>query len=176
MEYVVLVDEKDREVGTMEKLQAHVEGRLHRAISVFLFNSKGELLLQRRAAGKYHSANLWTNTCCSHPRPGESVFDAANRRLYEEMGIFCISNWVFSFIYKARLDHELTEYELDHVFVGISDKVPIPDIEEVGGWRYVKPIDLVKEIADHPGEFTEWFKICIRDRYKDLFDEIIRTA
>lgn len=123
MEYVVLVDEQDKETGTMEKLQAHLNGRLHRAVSVFLFNSKGELLLQQRASGKYHSANLWTNTCCSHPRPGESAYDAANRRLYEEMGLACELSEVFSFIYKAHLGNNLTEHEFDHVFVGTNDNI-----------------------------------------------------
>src|SRR3954471_11008031 len=108
MEYVVLTDGQDNEMGVMEKLQAHKDGRLHRAISVFIFNTKGELLLQQRAAGKYHSANLWTNTACSHPRPGESAFDAANRRLFEEMGLVCDLKEKFSFIYKAKLADDLT--------------------------------------------------------------------
>src|SRR3954471_20885356 len=114
MEYVVLTDGQDNEMGVMEKLQAHKDGRLHRALSVFIFNSKGELLLQQRAAGKYHSAGLWTNTCCSHPRQGETVYDAANRRLYEEMGLQCNLRQAFSFVYKSHLDHGLTEHEYDH--------------------------------------------------------------
>lgn len=163
MEYVILVDGQDKETGTMEKLQAHLDGRLHRAVSVFLFNSKGELLLQQRARSKYHSANLWTNTCCSHPRPGESVYDAANRRLYEEMGMACELKEVFRFIYKAHLDNNLTEYEFDHVFVGTSDNVPDPDNSEVAAWRYISIDVLITEITDHPERFTEWFKICMKD-------------
>lgn len=163
MEQVVLVDEQDNEVGVMEKLQAHVEGRLHRAISVFIFNSSGELLLQQRAAGKYHSANLWTNTCCSHPRPGEHALAAANRRLMEEMGMRCELKEVTSFIYKASLDHNLTEYEYDHVFTGVSDIVPVPDGDEVQAWKYITRESLLQDVQAHPENYTEWFKICIDD-------------
>jgi isopentenyl-diphosphate Delta-isomerase len=163
MEQVILVDEHDHETGTMEKMQAHVEGRLHRAISVFLFNIKGELLLQQRAAGKYHSSLLWTNTCCSHPRPGETPKDAATRRLQEEMGITCELKEAFSFIYKAELDHNLTEYEYDHVFTGVTDAPPAPDKTEVAGWKYVDVDTLKRDIQRHPEEYTEWFKICLRD-------------
>ncbi len=168
-EMVVLVDEHDAETGVMEKMQAHLEGRLHRAISVFIFNSKGELLLQQRAAGKYHSANLWTNTCCSHPRPGEPVEEAAYRRLNEEMGITCKSHEVFHFTYKAQLDNNITEYEYDHVFVGISDAIPQPDKAEVASWRYIMPGQLSAEIKEEGGKYTEWFKICISEWYKELF-------
>jgi len=163
MEQVILVDEHDHEAGTMEKMQAHTEGRLHRAISVFVFNSKNELLLQRRAAGKYHSAHLWTNTCCSHPRPGEAVLDAATRRLKEEMGMVCTLKESFSFVYKAQLDNNLTEYEYDHVFTGISDAVPNPDNSEVAAWKYISISSLKLDIDLHPGNYTEWFKICLRD-------------
>jgi isopentenyl-diphosphate delta-isomerase len=169
MEQVVLVDEQDNETGVMEKLQAHVDGHLHRAISVFVFNSAGQLLLQRRAAGKYHSANLWTNTCCSHPRPGETVYDAANRRLYEEMGLKCALQETFCFVYKAKLDHNLTEHEYDHVFTGISDALPKPDDEEVAAWKYISIDDIETDIALHSEKYTEWFKICMRDWKKELF-------
>jgi len=168
MEYVVLVDEQDRETGTMEKQQAHAEGKLHRAISVFIFNTKNELLLQQRSAGKYHSANLWTNTCCSHPRPGEETDDAAVRRLYEEMGIRCELEEAFSFIYKADLENNLTEYELDHVYTGISDTAPIPDINEVAEWKYISIDMLGADIKKYPEKYTEWFKICINDKYSKL--------
>jgi isopentenyl-diphosphate delta-isomerase len=167
-EQVVLVDEQDAELGTMEKMQAHIEGRLHRAISVFVYNSKGEMLLQQRAGGKYHSAGLWTNTCCSHPRPAEAVMDAANRRLQEEMGMVCKLKEIFSFVYKAHLDHELTEYEYDHVFTGISDAIPVPDPEEVGGWKYMSIETLTADITANPDEYTEWFKICMRDKQNEL--------
>ena len=163
MEYVVLVDEQDKEIGTMEKLQAHEEGRLHRAISAFIFNTNGEMLLQQRAAGKYHSALLWTNACCSHPRPGESVADAAHRRLHEEMGINCTLQEIFTFTYKAHLENDLTEYEFDHVFKGITDEEPHPDASEVAAFRYVDMETLTHDIAVNPGIYTEWFKICIKD-------------
>jgi isopentenyl-diphosphate Delta-isomerase len=168
MEYVVLVDNNDNEVGTMEKLQAHVEGVLHRAISVFIFNTRGELLLQQRAAGKYHSPLLWTNTCCSHPRPGESPFDAANRRLAEEMGLVCSLKKSFTFVYQARFGNGLTEHEFDHVFTGVSDAVPQPDHAEVAAWRYVGMDLLEEEIRMRPERFTEWFQICLREWKKEL--------
>lgn len=169
MEYVVLVDERDNETGIMEKLEAHREGKLHRAISVFIFNSKNEMLLQRRALDKYHSGGLWTNACCSHPRQGEIVYYAAIRRLYEEMGLKCVLEEAFSFVYKAHLDHNLTEYEFDHVFVGTTDEVPVPDGSEVAEWRYMSADQLEADVSDHPEQYTEWFKICLRDRRKELF-------
>ena len=169
MEQVVLVDEQDKETGVMEKLQAHREGKLHRAISVFIYNSKGEFLLQQRAADKYHSANLWTNTCCSHPRPGETVYDAAVRRLYEEMGLRCALKEVFSFVYEARLEHGLVEHEYDHVFTGISDAIPTPDSTEAAGWKYISDDALASDLKAHADQYTEWFKICLKDHQKKLF-------
>ena len=118
MEYVVLVDEQDNAIGTMEKQQAHVEGVLHRAFSIFIFNSEKKLLLQKRASSKYHCGGLWTNTCCSHPRETENIQDAAIRRLHEEMGMQCELNAIFSFVYKAEFENGLTEHEFDHVFIG----------------------------------------------------------
>ena len=168
MEYVVLVDEQDKEIGTMEKLQAHEEGRLHRAISVFIFNTRGEMLLQQRAAGKYHSALLWTNACCSHPRPGERVADAAHRRLQEEMGMNCLLNEAFSFTYKAELEHGLTEHEYDHVFTGITDAHPALNPTEAAAWRYTGITELQDDIAEQPGLYTEWFKICIKEHVAKL--------
>lgn len=168
-EYVVLVDEEDNEVGILEKMQAHVEGKLHRAVSVFIFNSKKQLLLQKRAAVKYHSPNLWTNTCCSHPRQGETVKQAAVRRLTEEMQLSCPLKHVFSFIYNAKLDNGLTEYEYDHVFTGIADGIPKPDPAEVGEWRYISIDQLDKEIKTQPEQFTEWFKICYDKYFFELF-------
>jgi isopentenyl-diphosphate Delta-isomerase len=173
MEQVILVDEHDHETGTMEKMQAHVEGKLHRAISVFLFSTKGELLLQQRAFGKYHSSLLWTNTCCSHPRPGETPKDAATRRLQEEMGITCELKEAFSFIYKAELDHNLTEYEYDHVFTGVTDALPAPDKTEVAGWKYVDIDTLKQDIHAHPEKYTEWFKICLRDWSVKLIPSLV---
>lgn len=169
-EYVVLVDERDLETGVMEKLQAHREGKLHRAVSVFIFNSKGEMLLQQRAAGKYHSAGLWTNACCSHPRQGEAVHEAARRRLYEEMGLACVLNEAFTFVYKAHFENGLTEHEYDHVFIGVTDTVPAPDKTEVAAWNYLDREALETDIKAHPDQYTEWFKICLEKRRKELFD------
>ncbi len=168
MEQVVLVDEQDKETGVMEKLQAHVEGRLHRAISVFVFNSKNELLLQQRAAGKYHSANLWTNTCCSHPRPGEDTLTAAHRRLKEEMGMACELNEKFSFIYQTPFDNGLSEHELDFVFTGIFNGTPRINASEVAAFRWISLPDLEQEIAEHPQRFTIWFKLILKEYLEHL--------
>ena len=132
---MILVDESDNPVGLMEKMEAHRKALLHRAISVFIINSKSEWILQKRALDKYHSKGLWTNTCCSHPLPGESDIESANRRLVEEMGIHCKLKKLFSFVYKEKLDDELTEYEYDHVFIGISDTEPDINISEVVAWK-----------------------------------------
>ena len=169
MEQVILVDEKDNEIGIMEKQQAHLEGRLHRAVSVFVFNSKAQLLLQQRHHTKYHSGSLWTNTCCSHPHPNEIPLHAANRRLFEEMGIKCSLTEAYSFVYKAHLDHGMTEHEFDHVFIGISDDTPVPNPEEVAGWKYIDTDALALEIKTTPEIFTEWFKICINQWHSKLF-------
>jgi isopentenyl-diphosphate Delta-isomerase len=161
-EHVVLVDEQDREIGTEEKLRAHREGRLHRAVSVFVFNSRGEMLLQRRAREKYHSGGLWSNACCSHPRPGESAADAAARRLTEELGLTASLEPAFSFIYRAELDAGLVEHELDHVFVARTDEDPIPWPEEVEEWRWIDLDTLAVELADYPGRFTAWFPLALQ--------------
>ena len=160
-EQVILVDEQDNEVGFMPKMEAHLKGVLHRAFSVFLFNDKGELLLQKRASSKYHSPSLWTNTCCSHPRKNETVLAAARRRLKEEMGISTNLKFKFSFIYKAELDQGLTEHELDHVLTGTFNGKPKLNSEEAEDWRYINTSDLTEEIKNNPNEFTEWFKICL---------------
>ena len=165
----MLVDEVDNEIGTMEKLQAHREGRLHRAISVFIFNSKKQLLLQKRAAGKYHSAGLWTNTCCSHPREGEHAKHAAIRRLEEEMGLTCRLARAFTFVYKAEFAGGLIEHEFDHVFTGITDVAPKPAPEEVSEFRYITIDALDKEMRANPKQFTEWFRICYNDYFFELF-------
>jgi isopentenyl-diphosphate Delta-isomerase len=158
-EQVVLVDESDHETGVAGKMAAHREGRLHRAISVFVFDGAGALLLQRRADGKYHTPGLWTNTCCSHPRPGEPVEAAAHRRLREEMGFDCALERAFSFIYRAEFGNGLVEHELDHVFVGTWDGRPTPDPREVGAWRRILPEALARERAANPDAFTPWFHI-----------------
>lgn len=154
---VILVDENNREIGSMEKMEAHIKGELHRAVSVFIINSKGEWLLQRRAYEKYHSPCLWTNTCCSHPFPGENAESAAARRLVEEMGIKCSLKKLFHFIYKEELDNSLTEHELDFVFVGVSDEIPNPDTSEVDSWKYVSFDWLENDFNLHPESYTVWF-------------------
>ena len=158
-EFVVLVDQNDQKLGLMEKQQAHVAGLLHRAFSVFIFNSKGELMIQQRAANKYHSPTLWTNTCCSHPREDETYKQAAHRRLQEEMGFDCDLDFKFSFIYKAHLDNNLTEHELDHVFFGTFNEEPNLNPEEVMAYRWVELEDLKKDIETNPQNYTAWFKI-----------------
>lgn len=166
-EFVVLVDENDQEVGLMEKMEAHEKGLLHRAFSVFVFDSNGRFLLQRRALEKYHSGGLWTNACCSHPRDGETAKEAAERRLMEEMGFVVNVERQFSFIYKSELDKGLTEHELDHVFFATYEGEIKPNPEEVMETKYVELKDLKEEMKSHPDRFTEWFKIC--------FDEVLRN-
>ncbi len=156
-EQVIVVDENDVVLGSMEKMEAHRNPVLHRAISVFIVNSEGEWLLQQRALGKYHSNGLWTNTCCSHPQPGESSLDAANRRLAEEMGLKAELTEKFHFIYREPLDNDLTEYELDHVFVGVSNQVPNINTNEVLSYKYIAYDDLKKDIEKNPDNYTVWF-------------------
>ncbi len=159
MEYVILVDEQDRQTGIMEKMAAHVVPRLHRAFSIFLFNSKGELLLQQRAFSKYHSPGLWTNTCCSHPRNGETMEQATARRLEEELGMHCEMHEVFTFIYKAPVGLGLTEHEFDHVWFGHSDEEPHINRDEVASWKYMSLDEIEDDLRQHPECYTEWFKI-----------------
>ncbi len=159
-EFVVLVDENDNEIGAEEKIKAHQNGgKLHRAISVFVFNSKNELLLQRRALTKYHSPGLWANTCCSHPRPGESIEHAARRRLNEEMGFTCDLKEVFSLIYKAEVGNGLTEHEYDHIFIGFWEGVPKPNPEEVCEWRWSNMDEIERDMKENPGKYAPWFRI-----------------
>lgn len=165
---VVLVDEQDHEIGFMPKMEAHQKGVLHRAFSVFVFNNKGELLIQQRALTKYHSAGLWSNTCCSHPLPNEATDHAATRRLQEEMGLQIPLKPIFSFIYRAPLENGLTEYEFDHVYLGKSDHEPIINTHEVENFRYIKPKDLLKEIDKNPNNYTEWLKICLSNVLEKL--------
>jgi isopentenyl-diphosphate delta-isomerase len=160
-EFLILVDEHDKPWGKLEKDQVHQLGLLHRAFSAFIFNSKGELLLQQRADGKYHSAGLWTNTCCSHPRFGEELKDAVARRLEEEMGLICETKFIFSFIYKAKFENGLTEHEFDHVYYGVSDDQPTPNPSEVSQWKYVTLESLQKDISINPSNYTVWLNICL---------------
>ena len=156
---VTLVDENNNDKGNMDKMEAHKRGELHRAISVFIFNTKGEWLLQRRAFGKHHSNGLWTNACCSHPIPGESAFEAANRRLMEEMGMKAQLKEIFTFTYKTEVDNNLIEHELDHVFLGITDDTPEINLQEVQDWRYINYPELCNEVDKNPDAFTVWFKM-----------------
>lgn len=165
MEQVILVDESDHPIGVMEKMEAHEKALLHRAFSVFLFNDKGEMLLQRRAFTKYHSGGLWTNACCSHPRPGETNLAAAQRRTMEELGIAPVIEHKFSFLYKAAFDNGLTEHEFDHVFMGEWNDVVHLNPEEVDEVRYLT-IDAIKtDLHENPEAYTAWFKIA--------FDQVI---
>ena len=167
-EKVILVDENDTQVGLMPKLEAHQKGLLHRAFSVFIFNSNYQLLLQKRAVSKYHSGGLWTNTCCSHPREGEETINAANRRLIEEMGIKTNIRKVFDFIYKAKLDNELTENEFDHVFYGLYNEDPIINTEEADDFKWMDMETLNNDIAVNGQNYTVWFKIAFDYFYKYL--------
>ncbi len=160
-DFVILVDEHDHELGIMEKMEAHVKGELHRAFSIFIFNADNELLIHKRAASKYHSGGLWTNTCCSHPKPGESTEDAATRRLQEEMGISGEMAVKFSFVYRAQLDKGMIEHEFDHVLIGRSDEIPKMNPSEVSDYKYVSLDELLADIKSNPHDYTEWFKICL---------------
>ncbi len=167
-ELVVLVDKNDNQIGLMPKMEAHEKAVLHRAFSVFTFNNKGELLLQQRAAHKYHSPLLWTNTCCSHQREGETNIEAGKRRLQEEMGFTTELKEVFSFIYKAPFENGLTEHELDHVMVGDFDGEPNINKEEVESYKWMLLEDVKKDIENNPDIYTEWFKIIFKESYKKL--------
>tara|TARA_Y100000766_G_scaffold285479_1_gene309270 strand:- start:2857 stop:3396 length:540 start_codon:yes stop_codon:yes gene_type:complete len=177
-EQVILVDKKDNVIGKAGKLEAHQKGLLHRALSVFIFNSKGEILLQQRAANKYHTPNLWSNTACSHPRNNELLKYAAERRLKEEMGLECNLYYAFNFLYRTKFSNELIENELDHVFIGFSDEKPKPNPSEVKNYRYINSCDLIKEMNENPNIFTPWFKICV-DRVlkvKSIFEKEVLIA
>ena len=167
-EKVILVSKNDDQLGLMGKMEAHEKGVLHRAFSVFVFNKKGELLLQQRALEKYHSPGLWTNTCCSHQRDGESNIDAGKRRLEEEMGFSCSLEEVFWFVYKASFENGLTEHELDHVMVGYYQEDPEINKEEVASFRWMPLEDVKDDILNHPDLYTEWFKIIFNEYYQRL--------
>lgn len=158
-EFVQLVDANNMNTGVMEKYEAHRLGLLHRAISVLVISPNNELLLQQRARGKYHSAGLWSNTCCTHPRPGEQTKAAAARRLKEEMNISCDLSYKFSFMYQAQLGNGLTEHEYDEVYFGYTDKLPVPSPDEVSSWIYLKPDEVDQWLEEAPESFTPWFPI-----------------
>ena len=163
---VILVDVNDNQIGLMPKLEAHEKGVLHRAFSVFIFNNNGELMLQRRSLTKYHSPGLWTNTCCSHQREGESNIYSAKRRLTEEMGFVTELSEKTSFIYKAKFDNGLTEHELDHIIVGNYNQSPIINFSEVDSWKWMSMKDIRNNINDQPNNYTAWFKIIFEKYYK----------
>lgn len=167
-EKVILVNENDEQIGLMPKLEAHQKAVLHRAFSVFIFNSKNELMLQQRALTKYHSPGLWTNTCCSHQRDGETNIQAGKRRLQEEMGFVTDLKDTISFIYKAPFDNGLTEHEFDHILVGYYENEPIINSDEVSSWKWM-PLEMVKEdINENPNLYTEWFKIIFDKFYEHI--------
>ncbi len=169
MEQVILVNEQDIELGVMEKMEAHEKALLHRAFSIFIFNDRHELLLQQRAISKYHSGGLWTNTCCSHPRPGEAVADAALRRLKEEMGFETTLSKAFDFTYKAPFSNGLTEHEFDHVFTGTYNGIIEPNADEVESYAYYSLTEVDEMLQKNPNDFTVWFHIAfpkVRDWYQ----------
>ena len=158
---VILVNKKDEEIGVEEKLKAHQLGKLHRAFSIFVFNSQGQLMLQKRALAKYHCGGLWSNTCCSHPRPGENLKSAAHRRLKEEMGFDCGLKEIHSFIYKIEFPNKLIEHEYDHILVGGYNNEPIINPEEAEDWQWIDIPSLKKDIDKNPEKYTYWFKIAL---------------
>jgi isopentenyl-diphosphate delta-isomerase len=159
LQEVILVNGQDEQTGVMEKMEAHQKGLLHRAFSIFIFNSRGEMLLQQRASSKYHSPDLWTNACCSHPQPGESTEQAATRRLREELGFETKLSGIFSFTYRAVFENGLTEHEFDHVLIGTYNGLVFPNADEVKDYCFMKPEKIRESLSSHPHKYTEWFKI-----------------
>ncbi len=166
---IILVDERNQQIGTGKKMPVHEEGKLHRAFSIFIFNSKGELMLQRRAKHKYHCGGLWTNTCCSHPRPDKNIKEEAEKRLQEEMGFSCDLKEIFSFDYQICFENGLIENEFDHVFVGKYEEEPILNKEEADDWRWISGKNLQKELKNNPEVFTYWLMVIMEDYSKKLF-------
>jgi isopentenyl-diphosphate delta-isomerase len=167
-EKVILVDENDNQIGLMNKMEAHEKAQLHRAFSVFVFNKKGELLIQQRALTKYHSAGEWANTCCSHQRDGETTLEAAHRRLDEEMGFDVTLTEVFNFTYKKAFGNGLTEHEFDHVLFGEFEGEPIMNPEEVADWQYISISELNNQISLYPEKYTIWLQIALKEVEKHL--------
>ncbi len=167
-EQVILVNENDEPIGFMPKQEAHIKGVLHRAFSVFIFNDRDELMLQQRALSKYHSPGLWTNTCCSHQRAGETNIEAGKRRLFEEMGFSTSLKDTISFIYKAPFDNGLTEHEFDHILVGRFNEDPNINREEVEAWKWMALEDVKMDIANNPQSYSAWFKIIFEKFYEHL--------
>lgn len=174
MEEVILVNKQDQAIGTMEKLEAHRQGMLHRAFSILIFNSNAKLLIHRRALGKYHSAGLWSNTCCSHPLPSETIIEAGVRRLREEMGMETSLAPLFSFIYRAELENNLIEHELDHILIGFSDQEPKANPDEVCDYKWVSLHELEGQMEQNPQDFTAWFKLIILE-YRSAFKDLLKS-
>jgi len=166
VEHVILVDKNDNEAGLMEKMEAHRKGILHRAFSVFIFNKKGELMLQKRALSKYHSPGLWTNTCCSHPRKNETLEEATHRRLKEEMGFDSRLEKVFDFIYNADVGQDLTEHEFDHVFIGHFEDHPKINKSEVADWKWMSMENVANDLSTNPEKYTVWFRIAFKKVFR----------
>jgi isopentenyl-diphosphate delta-isomerase len=175
-EQVILVDEQDRELGFAEKFAAHRAGALHRAFSVFVFDARGRLLLQQRAAAKYHSGGLWSNTACGHPRPGEATATAARRRLREEMNFECELREAFNFIYRAGVGGALVEHEFDHVFVGEYADDPAPDVAEVESWKWIALDDLRRDLAREPQLYSAWLKLVVESHEWRHIEEVVRDV
>lgn len=172
-EQVILIDDNDNQTGYCDKLEAHQKKLKHRAFSIFIFNDKKQLLLQKRALNKYHSPGLWTNTCCGHPRPGEPTVEAAQRRLQEEIGITCNLHKVFDFSYQIDFKNGLFENEFDHVYFGFSDAPFTINKEEASDWKFIDAATLQEDITQHPQKYTVWFKICLEIIYsKNIFGKI----
>lgn len=159
---LILVDKNDKKIGEEEKLKAHEEGKLHRAFSIIIINSRNQILIQRRAKCKYHCPGLWSNTACSHPSPGKGIEEAARRRLKEEMGFSCRINKIGKFYYKKKFSNGLTENEIDYVFLGRSNKKPRINKEEVSDYKWIYMEDLKKDIRKNPGKYTYWFKLIVK--------------
>ena len=171
-EQVILVNEQDEPIGLMNKLEAHEKAILHRAFSVFVLNKNNEIMLQQRAHQKYHSPLLWTNTCCSHPLPGETIVEAANRRLVEEMGMKASLSPLFSFIYRAELENNLVEHELDHVLIGFTDEQPKVNPDEVCDYKWISMHEIEDDIEKNESHYTAWFKKIILE-YKSAFEDLL---
>lgn len=171
-EFIICVDENDVEIGCIEKMEAHIKGILHRAVSIFVFNFKNELLIQKRYKGKYHSPNLWTNTCCTHPNKNESIYDAAKRRLKEEMGFCCNLTEVFSFIYYINLDNNLIENEFDHVYLGRYSGEIYANALEVEDYKWISLNELKNELKKNPKNYTYWFKYIMKNYIKEIENKL----
>ena len=173
---ITLIDHAGNAIGESDKTAVHRDGLIHRAVSVFLFDSAGRLLLQRRAAKKYHSAGLWANTCCTHPRPRETPSEAAHRRLGEEMGIACPLRELFAFTYRVSFDNGLIEHEFDHVFAGLFNGRPHPETSEVQECKWVEEDALLADIARNPKIYAHWLKLCVRRVLSEFNSEVFRSG